>query len=285
MGIPSVDTYLRNTIDKNLKAILSDPEITGSILKDFDVQTSQSFINYYAVPEHEVPVTFAFPNNKSQFQGCIQISLLHGEETQDSIGSAIGEYSFDEDDARIELSDVQIDNSGNVAKMFLEMSQNVGYVESVEQMTFGEGEPVIQKKRIYFDYNDDAVGQSFIVHYVPVDTLDQSVNTSGLSVGYLATESYGIRSLSMNMDTVRCLDTLVKTLLIMSRRSLEEQYSLSLQHMSYDEIEPVNPYGDDSGQLLFGRQITLNYQVPYSLDINDDPALQGISIKGRVKRG
>lgn len=289
MSMPSIDTYLKSTLDSSLRLLFKNPVLLTSLLKDLEPESSKNFIDYYTDPAHELPVVFAYPSEPNLLFGFIMISLLNGEENQDSIGSAIGEYSFNEGNASIEQVSVQIDTNSTDPlyqnKMYLEVSQEVGYVESVEDITFDSTEPWINGSRVYFNYSEDAVGGSFIVHYIPVSqtgVLTGQEHNSGLVKGYEAEESYGIACQSTNMDIVRCADALVKALLITMRSSIDEQYTFSLQKITYGDIEPVDPYGADSGQLVFGRQISVTYKVPYSLDVQDKDALTNIVVKGRM---
>ncbi|MNP64537.1 hypothetical protein D3C76_1600410 [compost metagenome] len=71
------------------------------------------------------------------------------------------------------------------------------------------------------------------------------------------------------MDTVRCLDLIIKSILILMRSNPEELTSNLLQKVQYGQMDALDTGRmsvDETPELLYGRETIVSYTVSYSLD-------------------
>lgn len=87
-----------------------------------------------------------------------------------------------------------------------------------------------------------------------------------------------IVGLSYNVDVARCLDAILRMLLISMRDSIEEQQSLQLQNLSFGTMAPII---DDGEKHIFGRPTTIKYQVSHDLDYTITKDINRLTFKGR----
>lgn len=263
--IPSLDTYLYNEIETKLQIILSNRYIIEEILKGVQPKIAQNFIRAYTgETAREIPIVYTMPQDKQTQQGAIYIGLREGKETEPSIGNIGGTYDFKEGTMDSEESIVHVTPEGD--RLYFEVSKPIGQLLNVEGMTFSRSDNVtVEDKRIYFAHDPELAGLGpFIVNYV--ETLGEE---QGLKKGFTSTEQYSILVVSTNMDTVRCLDLIVKAILILMRSNPEELTNYLLQGVQFGQIEEVDTGrsgSDGVPEILYGRETIVSYKVSYNLD-------------------
>src|SRR5690606_36644327 len=141
-----------------------------------------------------------------------------------------------------------------------------------------EDENAEKKGRIYFKYDPDLLGlEPFNVIYEGKLGKDH-----GFKMGFTTTEHYSVLVVSTNMDTVRCLDLIVKAILILMRNNPEELNKPVLQRLQFGQIEQVDTGRQKSEgrpELLYGRETIVSYRVSYNLDAPLLQTLDKIKIK------
>ena len=290
--IPSVDTYLRKEIEEKLRIILSNRYIIEEILKDIEPDIVDNFINaYFGDKGRDIPVLYTLPQEKVTQQGSIYIGLREGAETLNSVGNLEDIYSFKETGSIKEESVVELDTS--TGRLYLEVNHTIGELINVENLMFSRSDNVeVDGKRIYFAYSEGLQGYKFYVNYIRTLSSKEeeergvSADEQGLQKGFSATESYSIVSLSTNMDTVRCIDTILKAILVMMRENPDEQHERLLQRLQFGQLEAVDIDGNGGRgvpELLYGREIIVTYTVSYSLDVPFLNKLEEIIIKTNLK--
>lgn len=263
--IPSVDTYLYNEIESKLQIILSNRYIIEEILKGVQDNIAQNFINTYTGDgSREIPIVYTMPQDKQTQRGAIYIGLREGEESNPSIGNMEATYDFKEGGVNKEEAIIQVTPEND--RLYLEVSKPIGELLNVENLVFSREDNVeVEGNRIYFSYDPDLVGLGpFNVNYV--DTLGAE---AGTRQGFTTTEQYSVLVVSTNMDTVRCLDLLVKAILVMMRSNAEEQTNHLLQNLHFGQIQAMDTgrvSGDGVPELLYGRETIVTYRVSYNLD-------------------
>ena len=264
----SIDTYLYNEIESKLKIILSNRYIIEEILKGVQPKVAQSFIRtYYGENGREIPIVYTMPQEKIIQQGAIYIGLREGEESS-SLGNLEDTYSFKEKGFRTDLS--VITATPEKDRLYFEVKEEIGELNNVEGLAFADSDNVqVEGNRIYFTYDPSLEGLEFNVNYIATT----GEKEQGLQKGFTATEHYSILALSTNMDIVRCLDLMIKAVLIMMRDNPEEQNSHLLQKLQYGQVEEIDTgrrIGTGEGakpEILYGRETIVTYTVSYSLDV------------------
>jgi hypothetical protein len=273
--LPSLDTYLYNEIETKLGIILTNRYIIEEILKGVQPKIAQNFIRAYTGEAcREIPVVYTMSQVKENLQGAIFISLREGKETHPSIGNLEGSYDYK--NGLLKEEEVLLTATPEKDRLYFEVSQPIGELINVEGITFAASDNLsVEGKRIYFNYDSDLenIG-SFNVNYM--ETLGDEV---GLMKGFTATEHYSILAVSTNMDTVRCLDLIIKAMLILMRSNPEENTNHLLQEMQFGQIEEMNVGTDVTPELLYGRETIVCYRVSYSLDAPVLKTLDEIIVK------
>jgi hypothetical protein len=260
--LPSLDTYLYNEIETKLKIILSNRYIIEEILKGVQPKIAQNFIRAYTGEAcREIPIVYTMSQVKENLQGAIFISLREGKETHPSIGNLEGSYDFKT--GLLKEEEVLLTATPEKDRLYFEVSKPIGELLNVEGITFAASDNLsVEGNRIYFNYDSDLENLgSFNVNYM--ETLGEEV---GLMKGFTTTEHYSILVVSTNMDTVRCLDLIIKAILILMRSNSEENTNHLLQEMQFGQIEEMNVGTDVTPELLYGRETIVSYRVSYSLD-------------------
>ncbi|AXH71120.1 hypothetical protein BSP36_075 [Bacillus phage BSP36] len=277
--LPSIDTYLHDELESKLKIILSNRYIIEEILKGIQPRVAANFIKAYTGESaKEIPIVYTMPQEKQTRQGAIYIGLREGEESKPSIGNLEGTYEFKDNGLRKEAAVVTA--TENRDRVYFEVSEQIGELYNVENIEFAESDHVsIEGNRIYFTYDSELVGEVFNVNYVA-----SKGDEAGLKKGFTTTEQYSILVISTNMDTVRCLDLIVKAVLILMRDNQEESTNHLLQRLQFGQIEEINVGEQDSGapEILYGRETIATYTASYNLDIALLNTLEQIRLKVKL---
>ena len=263
--IPSLDTYVFNQVKSNLTAILSSPKIVDTALQGFDKNARDSFKQTYCGENanREINVTYVFPQNKEGFDALYFIQLGEGEEKNDSLGLTEGTYDTREGGTNREPVSIQVDYESN--RLFMEVAKPIASIDGYDGITFAKSDEVtLEGNRIYFKLitNEHLIGADIVVNYT--DKLD-NLNPIGIKKGFTSRDTVIITPLSTNMDTSRCLDALLKVILIIMRQTVEEQSAYALQTADFEPMQALETGAD---RIAFGRPLTIAYTVSYSLDFD-----------------
>lgn len=263
--IPSLDTYVFNQVKSNLTAILSSPKIVDTALQGLDKNARDSFKQTYCGENanREINVTYVFPQNKEGFDALYFIQLGEGEEKNDSLGLTEGTYDTREGGTNREPVSIQVDYESN--RLFMEVAKPIASIDGYDGITFAKSDEVtLEGNRIYFKLitNEHLIGADIVVNYT--DKLD-NLNPIGIKKGFTSRDTVIITPLSTNMDTSRCLDALLKVILIIMRQTVEEQSAYALQTAYFEPMQALETGAD---RIAFGRPLTIAYTVSYSLDFD-----------------
>jgi len=264
--IPSIDSYLHNEIEEKLQIILTNRYIIEEILKDINPTIARNFMRAYAGENgREIPIVYTLPQDKQTQQGAIYIGLREGTESDTSIGNTEGTYDYKEGGVLTEYAAIQ--STPEKDKLYFEVSKPIGELILVDGITFSASDNKrVEGNRIYFSYDPTlaALTDEFAVTYV-----EYRENEVGLKQGFTATEHYSVLVVSTNMDTVRCLDLIVKSILILMRANVEEHTNMLLQRLQFGQIEPIETGRSADGtvpEILYGRETIVEYKTSYNLD-------------------
>lgn len=272
--LPSIDTYLYDEIEDKLEIILTNRYIIEEILGGMCPRTVERFmLAYFGEDRREIPIMFTMPQEKVSQQAAIYIGLREGRETKPSIGLHEGTYPFKQGAFAKEPSIATQDEG----RLFFEVSKPIGELNNVENLMFAVSDNVsIEGNRIYFEYDAELDGKSFNINYTPTEGEE-----TGIVKGFTAQEAYSVLTVSTNMDTVRCLDLLVKAILILMRENPEEQTGFMLQKLQFGQIEEIDTGRSGASgnpEMLFGREIITSYEVSYGLDAKLPKGLEELAV-------
>jgi hypothetical protein len=275
--LPSIDTYLYDQIEGKLKIILSNRYIIEEILKGIQPSIANNFMRAYTGDEgREIPIVYTMPQDKESQRGAIYIGLREGQESNPSLGNLEGTYEFKDEGLRKELSIIKAEEGNE--RCFFEVELPIADLNNIEGIQFSRSDNVeVVGNRIYFKFDQELVGNEFYVNYLAASPVGEEV---GLKKGFTATEHYSILVVSTNMDTVRCLDLIVKAILILMRSNPEELTNFLLQKLQFGQIEEINVGTDETPEILYGRESIVTYTASYSLDAPIlDTVLEQIRLK------
>lgn len=282
--MPSIDSYLYNEIEEKLQIFLTNRYIIEEILKDIQPRVANNFMRTYAGENgREIPIVYTMPQDKQTQQGAIYIGLREGEETDTSIGNTEDLYLYKQGAYRVEESLIHV--SDDKKRLYFEVSKPIGELDVVKNFEFSREDNVtIEGNRVYFAYNPElaTILDPFTVVYTEL-----AGEEVGLKQGFTATEYYSVLVVSTNMDTVRCLDLVVKAILILMRSNPEELTNNLLQRLKFGQIEEIN-LGRENGsnpEILYGRETIVSYKTSYNLDAPLLDKLEKIMVNMKVKGG
>ncbi|AIW03332.1 hypothetical protein CPT_Mater175 [Bacillus phage Mater] len=261
--LPSIDTYLYDQIETKLKIILENRYIIEEILKGVQPDIAKNFMRAYTGDTaREIPIVYTMPQDKEKQQGAIYIGLREGLESKTSIGNLEGTYAFKDTGLRKEAVTVQA--TENEERCYFEVTERIADLNNVEGLEFARSDNVTtDKNRIYFTYDAELVGKTFNVNYVAMAAIGDEY---GLKKGFTTTEQYSVLVVSTNMNTVRCLDLILKAILILMRSNPEESTSFLLQRLQFGQIEEIPVGTEENPEMLYGRESIVTYTTSYSLD-------------------
>jgi len=216
-------------------------------------------------------------------RGAIYIGLREGEESHTSIGNQESTYSAPSRGLLSEQSTITVDQTNG--KMYLEVSKPIADVDSVTGITFSSGELEYVGNRMYFDYNPVFENlEPFTVWYEAESENPNRKDEFGIRSGFTTTEYYSVLVLSTNMNTVRCLDLLLKAVLIYMRSTAEEHTNNLLQGVKFGQIDEIKT-GDgadgSSPEILYGRETIIKYVTSYSLDVPIENKIKELLINSK----
>jgi len=259
--LPSIDTYLHEEIESKLQIILSNSYIIKEILKGIQPEIASNFIKAYTGDNaKEIPIVYTMPQDKEDMQGAIYIGLREGEETDTSLGNIEGTYEVKEDGVKREMQVIRAEEGNE--RCYFEVEYPIADLNSVEGFSFAKSDNrTIEKDKIFFKYDASLVGEEFIINYVA-----SAGDEIGLKKGFTTTEHYSVLVISTNMDTVRCLDLIIKAILILMRNNPQELTSLLLQKVKFGQIEEIPVGAEENPEILYGRESIVTYRTSYNLD-------------------
>ena len=289
MAITSVDTYLQKTLQTNLQELLSsDYIIKEQVLKDFDPQIRDSFVHTFGTGQGnegvDIPILFTYPATKEPTRGFILIQFQSGaEKDEPGGGSSLGTLQgMDNDqDGQYYTESAELKESKQAdgsPVMYVDLGFSVYKVLSLNNIPT-DSVVGIRDNRVYIRWSpllEKVVGKPLVVRYAAIaqsstdnkPIASRSVNT----YGYEIMEAYTVDSISNNMDTLRCLDALLKTCFAVMRLNPSEQLNAKLQGLEFkgtDLVQQVNNATNSlTGDQLFYRRAIVSYSVAYSVNID-----------------
>lgn len=278
--VPSLDTYVYKQLRTKVAAVLSRADIVDQALADFDTEARESFKKSYCglKPKKEIHVSYVFPQAKESFDARYVVQLGNSEQVNNSLGSVEGTFTFRETGAKTEISEVQVDPVKG--ELFLEVTEHIGSLEGTNNISFSEPDNMhIEGNRICFKQagNEGLVGLETYVYYTGKELLDK--DPKGVKKGYTSQDVIEVTPISSNMDTARCMDAILRVVLITMLENIEEKTTYSLQNASFSPMQNLIPE-NGMDRVIFGRPLTLSYMVSNTIDFDFTKEITRIIAKG-----
>lgn len=266
-----------------MSELLKSKDTLNIILKQINDEARENFIKTFGgiSPKEEVQVTFEYPNTKIDQKANIVISMGSAKEAKSYIGNVAGTFDYVEDQFE-EREEVALQVEEETNRYFLEMSKPVGELVQVQDISFSIQDNVqLEGNRIYFNRRGNEWIMDEFITETYSDTASDTENSTILVVNYVskiegingdpvgritgftANERVNISPLSTNMDIARCLDMLMKAVLIIMRDSVEENSMYVLQKVDFGTMNLQIKQGDTN---VYGRTLTIAYTVDHTLE-------------------
>ncbi|UYD72340.1 hypothetical protein [Staphylococcus phage LJT-1] len=274
MAITSVDSYLLSEIKPRLNTVLENCYIIDEVLKDFDYQTRESFKEAFCGKnaQHEVTVGFNFPKFKNNYEAHYLIQLGQGQETKNSLGSIQSSYFEATGDTLVESSTAIREDD----KLVFTVSKPIGELIKVEDIEFAKYDNLqVEGNKVSFKYQTNEDYENYNANIIFTEKKNDS---KGLVKGFTVEEQVTVVGLSFNVDVARCLDAVLKMILISMRDSIEEQQTFQLQNLSFGDIAPIIEEGDS---MIFGRPTIIKYTSSLDLDYTITQDINKLTFKER----
>lgn len=265
-----------------MKAILSQPYIVDEALRDMDEEARENFKKAYCGPKapKEVIVSYVYPQQKESFDARIVIQLGTGQEANDSIGSVEGTYLFRETGTWLETTPIQED--AEKGKLYIEVEHPIGRFDEIDTISFSDRDKVhTVGNRIYFERtsNEHLKGMWVDIHYTSKELEPEGEDEPrGVNKGFSSIDTVEIIPFSTNMDTARCLDALMKVVLITMREDIEEKHTFALQNVNFQEMQTLTT--EEMDRIVFGRPFSMRYTVSYTVDFDFTRRIKEIILRG-----
>lgn len=269
------DTHVRKSIQENLGILLDNRYIITSLLDEIEPQVATNFIDKYTATldsqghiksrGQQIPVMSSFPQQEIQSDAYIVVSADSGEQTVSSLGTIDATYGYRDKGFHRETLPISSIESGNTVVFTAPVP--VGDVEKILGLSLSHNAITTDGNLIKVKLPDSllklvSVGQNFEVSYEATNTTP----VAGVSRGYSMDESVRILVLAKNMDTLRCIDALMKAIIVLIRNSDSEQKVYTLGKLHFDPISAMEEQIPSLPNITFGRTYLLTYQVNYNWD-------------------
>lgn len=274
--IPSVDTYVYKTVNSFLEYILSDKYILDIALKNIDEEAKEHFIKTYGGnnPKKNIDITYVFPGFKEQFDARIVVQLGASKMANESLGGVEGTFQARELGYEVEQSVVE--PHPDPARNDILQIAIQGYTKNtsdviVEDIEFARGDNFKAEGNILtfkrYD-NEHLIGKQVKVMYHNTKEYEDGGDPVGSNKGYTSNDSVELFLVSKNMNTLRCLDAIVKVILILMKDTTEENTTYLLGMYNFGSTENLTDNGNygDSNTVLYTRSIDINYTVTNHID-------------------
>lgn len=272
MAITSIDSYLLEEIEPRLKTVLKNCYIIDEVLKDYNQSTIDNFKEGFCGENanHEVTVGFKTPEFKNNTKAHYLIQLGQAEESNTSFSNIQADYLEASGNTFSEFSTVYKEGD----RLKLKVSKPIHEVINVEHISFAKFDDLKWEDNVIsfrYEGNESLENYQAVVNYV-----EKTGDTKGLVKGFTVNEEITVVGLSDNVDTARCLDAILKMILISMRDNLYEQQSLQLQRLKFGDLSPIIT---DTNFYIWGRPTIITYQTSIDMDYTITQEINKLTFK------
>lgn len=293
--IPKVDSYVYGMLNKYVPAVINsagtpnERYIIDEALEGLEPSTADVFKKAFtnlSSNKKDIDIRYTFPTFKEQIDAAYVVSRGRTNPGTSYIGLTTGVHNDARPDkgenTQTDYLPVQRDKDG----YFIELTKPIYSLSSIEELTedafvdYERDDP--DPLRLNLTPNaEQLLGNNLTVTYTVKDT-DFRKDYGGNDVGFSAEDGVYIQSVSNNIDTVRCLDALLRYIMIVARSSARESEFYQLQNFSSDGLSTADTGLDKPTYVI---PLTVNYSVTYSLTYDRREKLEKIILNGEDING
>lgn len=288
MSIPSYDSHfkaqLRTYLDKILGCVGTENEqyITDPALGDIEPSVAKAFKLAFGGknPEHTVTVDYTFPDNTTNFEALYIVNRGGSQNQSDSIGNNVQQYDSWDKGITAEMCEVTEDEQG----IYLLTKEPISSVINLSGMTNNLYEQdKDNNKRINLGNASldlsELIGSKLKLQYAPL--LEGNNSTSdGVAKGFTIQDSLTVYMVSSNMDTLRCLDNIMKFIIILMKEVGEGPFTVNLPTI---HEEPVSLLDETPKDLpVYGIDLSFGYTATYTVHYDMIKRIKEVSLKESI---
>ena len=287
--IPKVDSYFSEVLRKYLDIVLNsigtpnECYIIDEALGNMEPGVLDKFKKSFNGAKKSIDITYAFPKQKEQVDARYVIYRGKLQETKGSIGLVEGV-----------AAEARPANGENIATDFVPVQKDdAGYYVELNQPIYdliNIAEVSSYKQFVDWDAIDDDpnrvnltpligsfLGNKITVVYNVADTGSRKDN-GGVALGFEAKDSIVVQAVSNNEDTVRCLDSILKFVLILIRSTERDNRYYQLATISSDGLQ----VGDNSmDNPVYVIPTVVTYTVSYAVRNDTKAKIEKILLNGK----
>lgn len=296
--IPKLDTYMYKTLKRYIRAILTtagtedEPYVLGTVLAGFEPGVADNFKKAFTGESKKklpIDVVTSYPTTKQQVNALYVIS--RGSAEEDTSAGSIGlDTGNSESQGRSAIGGTEVNKAVQVSLdsrgYYLDIGEPILAISSISGITdnlidmdsFNAGDTKIRLISPMPPEQATALsGASLHVIYTPKDVGSRS-DYAGYIKGYQLEESLIITECSNNIDTLRCLDSLLKYILIMTKSSVNEGTDFQLAHIHSDPLG-ISDVREDRN--IYQIQTVVTYKDTYQVPEDAADRLNKILLNGQ----
>ncbi len=295
--IPKADMYVYDTIKYYINKVIGTigtkderyiiREAIGNTEIGGDTSVEDTFIKAFSGDnKQKIEFSYAFPTMKESLDARYVIMRGSSKESMDSIGSIVGEHNDEKpsvkENKQTDSCAVLQDKDG----YYFELTQPIADLLSIAEVasdTFVDREKDDpDPKRVNLTAEAaDFLGEYFTVTYNVKDDGYKS-DYGGVDIGAVLTEKVMVQAISNNVDTARCLDSILKYVLLIMRKSSRES--------NYYQLANIESQGEQLLDMKLDRPVyafptVITYQNTYSVSMDSEDRFKEIILRDRIKHG
>jgi len=289
LSIPSYDSYfkaqLRTYLDKILSCVGTDNEtyVTDQALGDIEPSVAKAFKIAFGGkhPEHTITVDYTFPDNTTNFESLFIINRGGAQSQSDSIGNNVAQYDSWDKGVTNEQLVVEQDDKG----FFIKTSNPVSSILDINGLTKNIfALDTEDNTRINLGVNgtpmEQIVGAKFNTIYFP-KLEGKGSDNGGVAKGFTIQDSLTVYMVSSNMDTLRCMDNILKFIIILMKEVGGGPFAVNLPTI---HEEPVSLLDETTKDLpIYGIDFSFAYTATYSVHYDMVERIKEVFIKDNLK--
>lgn len=272
MVMPSTVSHLQVELDKMLSRIFDSPKLVAELLKEEQQEIVGPFIKTYVnvykdnkrvKDGKEIRVMTNFPQTLEANTTLVFVGAGSGKMTNSAIGQVEGEFNFNSNGIITERVKPKIEGG----RLTFTLRNDIGELQNVEEFQYDAKNVRVEGNTFTISLSEHTVkvlglneNQMFTIRYER-----SKGKTFGTAKGFTANEVVQVVPISNNLDTIRLLDLLIKSALIMLRGTKEETSIYQMKDIEYSAISPQESIPNVEN-MMFGRQLDISYEVSYGVD-------------------
>lgn len=290
--IPKTDAYFSDALSKYVNVVLSsigtenERYIIDEALGNMEQGVLEKFKKAFSESKKTIDITYAFPKQKEQVDARYVLYRGKMQETDGAIGSVQGVAAEARPDNGENIATDYVTVQEDDAGYFVELSQPVYDVVSIEEVSDPgyfidtEAQDDDPNRLNLTDMISTLLNKKITVSYNVADTGPRK-DYGGVSLGFTAKDSIVVQAVSNNEDTVRCLDSILKYVLIIMRSSSRESRFYQIANISSDGLQFADNMQLDNPVFVIPTVVT--YEVSYSVRNDSKAVFEHILVNGKEK--